>query len=242
MAKLILVRHGESTWNKENRFTGWTNVPLTDRGVEQAQQGGVALRNAHIHIDYAFTSYLVRAQETLKEMIVNAPVTQAWQLNERHYGALQGLNKQETAKEHGEDQVLLWRRSYDIRPPALNQDDTRHPKNNPLYADVDPELLPATECLKDTVARTWPYYKEHIQPLLMQGKNVLIVAHGNSLRALIKELEGISDEDILALNIPYALPIMYEINAQGSVESKRFLADEETRKALEEEVKNQGKA
>lgn len=240
MAKLILVRHGESTWNKENRFTGWTDVPLTERGRTQARNGGAAL--ADTRVDHAFTSYLKRAQQTLAEMRVDALVTRAWQLNERHYGALQGLNKQETAQEHGEEQVLLWRRSYDIRPPALTPDDTRHPRNDPLYAEVDPELLPSAECLKDTVARAWPYYQEQIKPLLLTGKHVLVVAHGNSIRALVKELEGISDEDILTLNIPYAIPLVYNIDGNGEVQEKTFLADEETLKALEEEVKNQGRA
>ncbi len=243
MAKLILVRHGESTWNKENRFTGWTDVPLTKRGKKQAQQGGAALTAANIPIHSIFTSYLTRAKQTLTEMHLATPatVTSAWQLNERHYGALQGLNKQETAQTHGEEQVLLWRRSYDVPPPALSDDDDRHPRNDPLYEHVQPELLPATECLKDTVMRAWPYYKEYIKPLLQEGNNVLIVAHGNSLRALIKQLETISDEDILAVNVPYAIPIVYDIK-QDVVEKKEFLADEQTLKKLEEEVKNQGKA
>lgn len=217
MIKLVLLRHGESVWNKENRFTGWTDVDLSERGVEEAHEAGRLLKAGGFEFDIAFTSVLKRATETLdiclREMgQSDVPVKRSWRLNERHYGALQGFNKAEMAAKEGEEQVQIWRRSYDVCPPALTKDDPRYPGNDPRYADVPEGDLPLTECLKDTVERFLPYWHEEIEPLLKAGKRVIISAHGNSLRALVKYLDGISDEEIPKLNIPTGVPLVYELD------------------------------
>ncbi len=216
MKKLVLLRHGESLWNKENRFTGWTDVELTPKGVQEAIEAGRTLRNEGYRFDAAYTSVLKRAIKTLwlvlEEMeLMWIPVYRSWRLNERHYGALQGLDKAETVAKHGMDQVHIWRRSYDVRPPALTVDDERYPARDPRYADLLPGQLPLTECLKDTVDRFLPYWREVIEPAVRKGTLVLIVAHGNSLRALVKHLDGISDEEILGINIPTGIPLVYEL-------------------------------
>jgi 2,3-bisphosphoglycerate-dependent phosphoglycerate mutase len=215
--KLVLLRHGESVWNKENRFTGWADVDLSDHGRVEGRQAGCSLKDHGFLIDVAFTSLLKRAIRTLwivlDEMdLMWIPVHRDWRLNERHYGALQGLNKVETAKGFGEAQVKLWRRSYDIRPPALTEEDSRHPRHDARYRDLSPSEIPATECLKDTLERFLPYWRDHIMPALCSGKCVLIAAHGNSLRALVKHLDGLSDADVVHLNIPTGIPLVYELN------------------------------
>ncbi len=216
MIKLVLLRHGESTWNMENRFTGWTDVDLTEKGIAEAKEAGRLLKEDGYHFDIVFSSVLKRANRTmdivLEEVGEKPEIFRDWHLNERHYGALQGLNKAETAEKFGEAQVHIWRRSYDTRPPALTKDDPRYPGNDPLYKDLSEEELPLTECLKDTVERFVPYYEKEIVPQLMAGKNILIVAHGNSLRALIKYLDEISDEEIVDLNIPTGVPLIYELD------------------------------
>jgi len=216
--KLILLRHGESDWNRENRFTGWTDVDLSERGVEEARAAGRVLKAEGYRFDIAYTSVLKRAIRTLwlvlDEMdLVWLPVEKTWRLNERHYGALQGLNKAETAAKFGEDQVLVWRRSYDTPPPALETSDPRHPSNDPRYSGLAPNELPLTECLKDTVARVLPYWYGSIAPAIRAGKRILVAAHGNSMRALVKYLEGISDADIVGLNIPTGIPLVYELDS-----------------------------
>ncbi len=216
--KLILLRHGESDWNRENRFTGWTDVDLSERGVEEARAAGRVLKAEGYRFDIAYTSVLKRAIRTLwlvlDEMdLVWLPVEKTWRLNERHYGALQGLNKAETAAKFGEDQVLVWRRSYDTPPPALETSDPRHPSNDPRYSGLAPNELPLTECLKDTVARVLPYWYGSIAPAIRAGKRILVAAHGNSMRALVKYLEGISDADIVGLNIPTGMPLVYELDS-----------------------------
>jgi 2,3-bisphosphoglycerate-dependent phosphoglycerate mutase len=215
--KLVLLRHGESTWNRENRFTGWTDVDLSDRGRAEGQEAGRLLREGGYGFDLAYTSVLKRAIRTLGIALdvldrLWIPVTKDWRLNERHYGALQGLNKAETAAKHGEAQTKIWRRSYDIPPPALTADDERHPSRDPRYAALKPADLPLTESLKDTVARFLPYWHQTIAPAIMSGQRVLIAAHGNSLRALVKELDHISDSAIVELNIPTGIPLVYELN------------------------------
>ena len=217
MIKLVLLRHGESTWNKENRFTGWTDVDLSDRGREEARAAGRLLKEGGYTFDVAFTSVLTRAIRTLgialDELgLVWIPVTKDWRLNERHYGALQGLNKAETAAKHGDVQIKIWRRSYDIPPPALTADDERHPSHDRRYRELDPKVLPLTESLKDTVARFLPYWHETIAPAIRSGKRVVIAAHGNSLRALVKYLDNIPEADIVELNIPTGIPLVYELN------------------------------
>jgi 2,3-bisphosphoglycerate-dependent phosphoglycerate mutase len=217
--KLVLLRHGESLWNKENRFTGWTDIDLSERGIFEAIRAGDALSQAGIQFDIAFTSVLTRAIRTLwlvlDEMNISwLPVRRDWRLNERHYGALQGLNKAETAETYGAEQVKLWRRSYDVRPPALEIEDPRHPDHDPRYRTLRPEERPATECLKDTMDRVLPCWHEQIEPQLASGKNVLLVAHGNSLRALIKYLDGVADAEIVELNIPTGIPLVYEVDDQ----------------------------
>jgi 2,3-bisphosphoglycerate-dependent phosphoglycerate mutase len=217
MIKLVLLRHGESTWNKENRFTGWTDVDLSDRGREEAKAAGRLLKEGGYTFDVAFTSVLTRAIRTLgialDELgLLWIPVTKDWHLNERHYGALQGLNKAETAAKHGDAQIKIWRRSYDIPPPALTVDDERHPSHDRRYRDLDPKVLPLTESLKDTVARFLPYWHDTIAPAIRSGKRVVIAAHGNSLRALVKYLDNISEPDIVELNIPTGIPLVYELN------------------------------
>ncbi len=247
MIKLVLLRHGQSIWNKENRFTGWTDVDLTDHGVEEAKEAGRLLKEAGFEFDLAFTSLLKRATKTLdiafEEMQhKEIPIKYSWRLNERHYGALQGKNKAEMAAEVGEEQVHIWRRSYDIRPPALQQDDPRHPANDPLYKDLDPNELPAVECLKDTVERFLPYWNEEIVPVLKEGKQVIIVAHGNSLRALVKHLDNISDEEIVGLNIPTGIPLIYELDEDFRPIKHYYLGDPEEAKKAAEAVYRQGKA
>jgi 2,3-bisphosphoglycerate-dependent phosphoglycerate mutase len=217
MKKVVLLRHGESTWNKENRFTGWTDVPLSEKGMEEAKEAGRLLREGGYTFDIAYTSVLRRAIKTLwivlEEMdLMWIPVVRSWRLNERHYGALQGLNKAETAEKHGMEQVKIWRRSYDIRPPALTKDDERYPGKDPRYAQLSPDDVPQTEALKDTVARFLPYWHETIAPAVREGKRVMIAAHGNSLRALVKYLDNISDTDIVGLNIPTGMPLVYEVD------------------------------
>ena len=245
--KLVLIRHGESIWNLENRFTGWTDVGLTERGVKEAHTGGKALKQAGFTFDLAYTSVLKRAIKTLwivlEEMELEwIPVIRAWQLNERHYGNLQGLNKAEMAVKFGEDQVKIWRRSYDIPPPALPDDDPRHPKFDPRYAGLSPNELPASECLKDTVNRMLPYWHDTIAPSILGGKKVVIAAHGNSLRALVKYLDNISDQEIVGLNIPTGIPLVYELDSDLRPIKSEYLADEETVRKAAEAVANQGKA
>ena len=214
--KLVLLRHGESVWNKENRFTGWTDVDLSENGVKEAENAGKLLKDKGYTFDVSFTSILKRANRTLeivlKEMNLNIPVYYSYRLNERHYGALQGLNKDEMRKKFGDEQVHIWRRSYDVRPPELSKDDERYPGNDPKYKDLTPEELPLTECLKDTLERVLPYYNNEIKKHLEKKENVLVVAHGNSLRSIIKYLENISDEDIMNVEIPTGIPYVYELD------------------------------
>ena len=217
MHKLVLLRHGESVWNRENRFTGWTDVDLSERGRQEAQEAGRLLKEGGYAFDTAFTSVLKRAIRTLWYSLdaldlMWIPVAKDWRLNERHYGALQGLNKAETAQKHGDDQVKIWRRSYDIPPPPLTPDDQRHPSRDPRYASLDPKELPLTESLKDTVARFLPYWHQAIAPTIAAGRRVIIAAHGNSLRALVKYLDEVSEADILELNIPTGIPLVYELD------------------------------
>jgi len=245
--KLVLIRHGESQWNLENRFTGWTDVGLTPKGELEAHTGGKALKAAGFTFDLAYTSVLKRAIKTLwivmEEMDLEwITVYNAWQLNERHYGALQGLNKAETAAKFGEEQVKIWRRSYDTPPPPLEFDDPRHPGHDPRYASLSEKDLPRCECLKDTINRMLPYWHSTIAPDVISGKKVLIVAHGNSLRALVKYLDNISDDAIVSLNIPTGIPLVYELDAAMKPIKSYYLADEETVKKAAEAVANQGKA
>jgi len=218
MHRIVLLRHGESVWNMENRFTGWTDVDLTPRGVEEARRAGQVLKEAGFVFDCAYTSVLKRAIKSLwlalEAMdLMWIPVHHSWRLNERHYGALQGLDKAEMAAKFGEEQVLLWRRSYDVPPPALGRDDPRHPRGDPRYAGLADAELPLTESLKDTIARFVPYWSETITPKVRQGGRIIIIAHGNSLRALVKHLDGVSDQDIVGLNIPTGIPLVYELDA-----------------------------
>lgn len=217
MHKLVLLRHGESTWNKENLFTGWTDVDLSEKGVQEAHGAGKVLLKEGYMFDLAYTSVLKRAIRTLwivlDEMdLMWIPVYNSWRLNERHYGALQGLNKTQTTEKYGETQVKIWRRSYDIQPPALTSDDARYPSRDPRYADLWPEEVPLTECLKDTVVRTLPYWHEIIAPIVRSGKRVIVAAHGNSLRGLVKYLDNVSDQEIVELNIPTGIPLVYELD------------------------------
>jgi 2,3-bisphosphoglycerate-dependent phosphoglycerate mutase len=244
---LVLVRHGQSTWNLENRFTGWTDVGLTEQGNQEAHDGGRLLREGGYTFDLAYTSVLKRAIKTLwivmEEMELEwIPVVRAWQLNERHYGALQGLNKAEMAQKFGEEQVKIWRRSYDTRPPALEMEDPRHPRFDPRYAGLTGSELPASECLKDTVNRMLPYWHTTIAPTVKTGKRVLIAAHGNSLRALVKYLDNISDEEIVGLNIPTGIPLVYELTEDLRPVKSFYLGDPEAVKKAAEAVANQGKA
>jgi 2,3-bisphosphoglycerate-dependent phosphoglycerate mutase len=245
--KLVLVRHGESIWNLENRFTGWTDVGLTERGEIEAHTGAKALKEAGFVFDLAYTSVLKRAIKTLwiilEEMELEwIPVVRAWQLNERHYGNLQGLNKAEMAAKFGEEQVKLWRRSYDIPPPSLDLNDPRHPRFDPRYASLKTTELPAAECLKDTVNRMLPYWHSTIAPSVKQGRKVIVVAHGNSLRALVKYLDHISDEEIVGLNIPTGIPLVYDLDEELKPIKSEYLADEETVLKAAQAVANQGKA
>ena len=247
MIKLVLLRHGESQWNLENRFTGWTDVDLTPKGIEEAQSAGRILNEERYTFDLAYTSVQTRAIRTLwlalDEMdLMWIPVYRNWRLNERHYGALQGLNKAETAEKFGEEQVHLWRRSYDIPPPTLNLEDKRHPQFDSRYADLDTEDLPVSECLKDTVERFLPYWHGSIVPVLQKEKKVLICAHGNSLRALVKYLDNVSDEEIVTLNIPTGTPLVYELDDELGPIRKYYLGDKEKIKAAMQAVADQAKS
>ena len=232
MIKLVLLRHGESVWNKENRFTGWTDVGLTDQGMREAREAGRVLRQEGFAFDVAHTSVLKRAIKTLwvvlEEMdLMWIPVFRSWRLNERHYGALQGLNKAQTVDKHGMEQVQVWRRSYDVRPPALTVDDARYPGRDPRYADLEPDEIPLTECLKDTVARFLPYWHDAIAPAVRAGRQVLIAAHGNSLRALVKYLDDIAPGEIVGMNIPTGIPLVYELKEDLRPVRHYYLGDPE---------------
>ncbi|MBI1884268.1 MAG: 2,3-diphosphoglycerate-dependent phosphoglycerate mutase [Chlamydiae bacterium] len=247
MHKLVLLRHGESVWNKENRFTGWTDVDLSEKGVGEARRAGQLLKKEGFVFDIAFTSLLKRAIRTLwltlDEMdLMWIPIHHSWKLNERHYGSLQGLNKSETAAKFGEEQILVWRRSYDVPPPALDKKDSRYPGTDPRYKDLKPQELPLTECLKDTVERFLPYWHEVIAPVVKSGKRVVIAAHGNSLRALVKYLDHVSDEDIISLNIPTGMPLVYELDAHLKPLRHEYLGDPEEVKKAMAAVASQGKA
>jgi 2,3-bisphosphoglycerate-dependent phosphoglycerate mutase len=247
MKKIVLIRHGESVWNKENRFTGWTDVDLSEKGAAEAVKAGDLLKKEGYTFDIAFTSVLKRAIRTLWSVLDRMdlmwiPVRNSWRLNERHYGALQGLNKSETAAKYGEEQVLIWRRSYDIRPPALEKTDPRYSGGDPRYWDVSAEDMPTSECLKDTVARFLPYWHETIAPAVSSGKNVIIAAHGNSLRALVKYLDNVSDKDIVGLNIPTAIPLVYELDGDLRALRHYYLGDPEEIARAVSSVANQGKA
>jgi len=251
MSNLILVRHGESTWNKENRFTGWQDVDLSEQGVLEANSAGETIKNflmnEKMQIHHVYCSVLKRALRTLNQVLYHTdlmwlPVTKDWRLNERHYGALTGLNKAETAAKHGEEQVKVWRRSYDIPPPSLEVSDQRHPRFDQKYQGVPEKLLPLGESLKDTVNRFLPLWNDSISPQLQSGKNILIVAHGNSLRALIQNLEKMSAEEILELNIPTGVPLYYKLDSDLKIKDKKYLADQKSLDAALEKVKNQGKS
>ncbi|MDY1590713.1 MAG: 2,3-diphosphoglycerate-dependent phosphoglycerate mutase [Methanofastidiosum sp.] len=247
MHKVVLLRHGESIWNKENRFTGWTDVDLSEKGIEEAKKAGKVLLELGYDFDIAYTSVLKRAIRTLwltldEVDLMWIPVINSWRLNERHYGALQGLNKSEMAEKYGEKQVLIWRRSYDIRPPALEKNDERFPGFDPRYKDLAAEQLPQSECLKDTVERFLPYWHGTIAPTIKSGKKVLITAHGNSLRALVKYLDNISEKEIVSLNIPTGIPLVYELDKNLRPIKHYYLGNaEEIEKAIKS-VANQGKA
>ncbi len=247
MKKIVLLRHGESTWNQENRFTGWTDVDLTPKGIDEARNSGKLLKEQGFEFDIAYTSVLKRAIRTLwitldemDQMWV--PIYHTWRLNERHYGALQGLNKAETAAEYGDEQVLIWRRSYSTRPPELTTDDERYPGTDRRYQDLTKQDIPLTECLEDTVARFLPYWNETIVPQINSGKRIIITAHGNSLRALVKYLDNISDEEILNRNIPTGVPLVYELDDELLPIKSYYLGDPEEIKKAMESVHNQGKA
>lgn len=247
MYKVVLLRHGESVWNKENRFTGWTDVGLSERGVEEANSAGRILKEEGYAFDIAFTSVLRRAISTLHICLdvmdlLWIPERKSWRLNERHYGALQGLNKAETAEKYGDEQVHIWRRSYDTPPPKLTPEDDRYPGHDPRYADLTQSELPLTECLKDTVARFLPYWHEEIAPVISSGKKVIIAAHGNSLRALVKYLDDISDEEIPGLNIPTGAPLVYELDENLKPLTHYYLGDPEAIAKAQQAVANQGKS
>lgn len=245
--KLVLLRHGESQWNKENRFTGWTDIDLTEKGIEEAKDAGKLLKAEGFTFDVAYTSVLKRAIHTLWNLMDEMslawiPVHRSWRLNEKSYGDLQGLNKAETAQKYGEEQVLLWRRSFDVRPPELDITDKRHPVNELKYATVDKSLLPATECLKDTIERFLPYWHETIKPSILHQQKVLIVAHGNSLRALVKYLDNLSDAEILKVNIPTGIPLVYDLDENFKAKAKYYLGNEDEINKAMSSVSNQGKA
>ncbi|MEQ1803982.1 MAG: 2,3-diphosphoglycerate-dependent phosphoglycerate mutase [Burkholderiaceae bacterium] len=247
MHKLVLIRHGESTWNLENRFTGWTDVPLTPTGVTQAREAGRLLKAERYEFDVAYTSVLKRAVWTLWHALDELdrtwlPVINAWQLNERHYGALQGLNKAETARKYGDAQVLTWRRSYDTPPPALEANDSRCERSDLRYARLAPEQVPLTECLKDTVARVLPYWNETLAPAIRSGQRIVIAAHGNSLRALVKYLDRVGDAEIVGLNIPNGIPLVYELDSNLKPIKSYYLGDAEAAAAAARAVASQGKA
>ena len=247
MMKLVLVRHGESEWNKLNLFTGWTDVDLSEKGHEEAKQAGKTLKEEGYDFDVCYTSYLKRAVHTLNHILDEMdrnwlPVNKTWKLNERHYGALQGLNKSETAEKYGEEQVKIWRRSFDIKPPELSDDDERSAKKQDMYRDVDPSLLPPNESLETTIERVVPFFEDVIKKDMQAGKRVIIAAHGNSLRALVKYFDNISKEDIIGVNIPTGVPLVYEFDDNFNVIQHYYLGDQEALKAKMEAVANQGKA
>ena len=242
--ELVLLRHGQSTWNLENLFTGWTDVPLTEEGKEEARRAGQLMAEEGYRFGVLHTSLLLRAihtaEITLREMGLHwIPVSRHWRLNERHYGALQGLNKKETAEKHGEEQVLIWRRSYSTPPPPLEPDDERHPRHDERYSDLPPDLLPATEALSNVVDRMLPYWYDFIVPDLLAGRRPLVVAHGNSLRALVKHLDGLTEEEVISLNIPTGIPLVYELNDDLEPVSKRYLGDPEAAAKAAEAVAKQ---
>jgi 2,3-bisphosphoglycerate-dependent phosphoglycerate mutase len=243
---MVLIRHGQSTWNKENRFTGWTDVDLTEQGVQEAREAGTILKKEGYIFDIAFTSVLKRAIRTLWIVLDQMdmmwlPVVNSWRLNERHYGALQGLNKAEMAQKYGEEQVHIWRRSYDTRPPELEKTDPRYPGNDPIYTNLDPQDIPVTECLKDTVDRFLPYWHDSMVPELKKGKKILVSAHGNSLRALVKYLDHISDDEITQLNIPTGIPLIYELDDDLKPLKHYYLGDAEKIAQAIQTVAAQGK-
>jgi 2,3-bisphosphoglycerate-dependent phosphoglycerate mutase len=247
MYKLVLIRHGESTWNLENRFTGWTDVELTPTGIAQAMSAGKLLKAEGYDFDVAYTSVLKRAIHTLNFCLeemdrIWLPVVKSWRLNERHYGGLQGLNKADMAKQYGDEQVLVWRRSYDTPPPALEAHDPRGQRQDRRYAELNPELVPLTECLQDTVARVLPYWNEEIAPTIQSGKRVVIAAHGNSIRALVKYLDNIGDADIVGVNIPNGIPLVYELDADLKPIKHYYLGDAEAAAKAAAAVATQGKA
>lgn len=246
MKKVVLIRHGESVWNKENRFTGWTNVDLSEKGVEEAVKAGQLLKKEGFKFEKAYTSYLKRAVKTLNNILDQMdldwiPVEKTWRLNEKHYGMLQGLNKAETAEKYGDEQVLIWRRSYDVPPAPLDPKDSRSASQDPRYAGVPKSYIPETEALKQTVERILPYWQEVIYPSLMEHDQIIVAAHGNSLRGIIKYLKGISDEDIVGLNLPTAVPYVFEFDADLNFVKDYFLGDPEEIKKLMDAVANQGK-
>lgn len=247
MHKLVLIRHGESQWNKENRFTGWKDVDLSEKGVEEAHAAGKLLRSEGFEFDEAYTSLLRRAIRTLWIVLdemdtVWLPETKTWRLNERHYGGLQGLNKAETAAKYGDEQVLIWRRSYDVPPPELDETDERYLGNDPQYRSIPRLEFPKTECLKDTVARVIPYWESEIAPKIKDGKRLIVAAHGNSIRALVKYLDGIADDAIVNVNIPTGIPLIYELDEGLKPIKSYYLGDQDAIKSAQEAVANQGKA
>ncbi|WP_414650432.1 2,3-diphosphoglycerate-dependent phosphoglycerate mutase [Erysipelothrix sp. strain 2 (EsS2-7-Brazil)] len=248
MMKLVVVRHGESEWNEKNLFTGWADVELSEKGVEEAKLGGRMLKEEGYDFDIVYTSYLKRAIHTMDNILNEMertwlPIVKDWRLNERHYGALQGLDKAETAAKYGEDQVLIWRRSFDVKPPKLDPTDERAPRNMEAYRNVeDKDILPLHESLKETIERAVPYFEETIKPQMLDGKRVLIVAHGNSLRSLVKYFDNMTDDEIMKVNIPTGVPLVYEFDNDFNVVNKYYLGDQEALKAKMEAVANQGKA
>ncbi|MEW9798491.1 2,3-diphosphoglycerate-dependent phosphoglycerate mutase [Alteromonas sp. CYL-A6] len=247
MYKLVLIRHGESQWNKENRFTGWHDVDLTETGIAQAKMAGELLKEAGFSFDMAYTSVLLRAIKTLNIALEEMgqhylPVERHWRLNERHYGGLTGLDKAETAAKHGDEQVKIWRRSFDVPPPFVDEDSEHFPGHDPRYSHVDPAILPRGESLKLTIERVLPYWHDVIRPNIQSGKQIIIAAHGNSLRALVKYLDGMSEDEVLSLNIPTGVPLVYELDKDLRPISKEYLGDPEKIKAMMEAVANQGKA
>jgi len=244
MTKLVIIRHGTSVWS--DRFTGWIDIDVTKEGIEESYNYGLKLKEAGFTFDIAFTSYLKRAIRTLWTVLdateqMYVPIVNSWRLNERHYGALQGLNKPETVEKHGEEQVAIWRRSYDVPPPALDPTDPGHPSHDPKYKDVDSKLLPSTECLKDTYKRSVSYWQEEIEPLIKQGKKIILSGHHNSLRSIIKYLDNISDEDIVGLTVPYCIPLVYEFDDQAKPIRHYYLADDAEVNRVIESIKNQTK-
>jgi len=244
MIKLVIIRHGLSVWS--DRFTGWTDIDIAPEGIEETKKYGLKIKDLGFTFDLGFTSYLKRGIITLEVVLEqmglqNIPVIKAWQLNERHYGALQGLNKPETVAKFGKEQIDIWRRSYDVPPPPLSKTDPRHPQNDPVYKDIDPSLLPSSECLKDTYARSVPYFQRFIEPEIKKGKKIILSGHHNSLRAIIKYLDNISNEDIVNLNIPYCIPLVYELDENLKPIKHYYLASDEEVQRVIEGIKNQTK-